>query len=434
MGIEHKLHVRGGRIIDPANSLDQVDDLYIADGKIAGIGSAPEGFQADRVIDAVGYIVCPGFVDLCARFREPGAEHKATIASESRAAACGGITTVCCPPDTDPVIDTPAVAALIHKRAAQTGIVNIVTLGALTRNLEGKQLSEMGALKAAGCVGVSNAYQPVANLLILRRAMEYAATFDLTVFLHPEDPWLTDDGCVHEGSVSTRLGLPGVCAAAETVGVAQGLALIEEIGVRAHFCRLSTARATQMIARAQYDGLPITADVSAHQLHLTDMDVGLFDSQCHVRPPLRTQRDQDALRKAVAKQTVAAICSNHEPHETDAKKKPFSQTATGISAVETFLPLNLRLVFENLISLPDLIARITCLPARILGIDAGTLAPGSCADVCIFDAERHWQPTPENMISRGHNTPFMGWDMRGRTMYTIHRGCLVYSDPGAANP
>ena len=421
-----RLWIRNGRLIDPANKVDAIQDLWIADGHIAAIGAAPAGFQADRSIDATGLVVCPGLVDLCARLREPGQEHKATIASETAAAAAAGITTLICPPDTDPVIDTPAVANLVQQRARAAGKARVLTLGALTQGLESTQLSEMGALKEAGCVGMSNARRPVANTLVMRRAMEYAATHDLTVFLHAEDAWLSNRGCVHEGQVGNRLGLPGIPEAAETVAVARDLALAHQTGVRAHFCCLSSAQAVRMVARAQYDGLPITADVSAHHLHLTEIDIGDFDGQCHVLPPLRTQRDRDGLLSGLAKGTLQAICSDHQPHEADAKLAPFAATAPGISALETLLPLGLRLAANKVMSLPEVIARLTYQPARLLGIAAGTLGVGAVADLCLFDPEAQWEFAPEHMLSRGRNTPFAGWQFTGRTIMTIFAGKIVF--------
>lgn len=422
-----RLRISNGHVIDPANSMDAIQDIYIADGRIIAVGKSPEGFTPDNDIDASDLIVCPGFVDLRAHFREPGNEHKATIASESRAAARAGVTTVCCPPDTDPVVDTPAVATLIQRRAEEVGRTRIVPLGALTQRLEGQQISEMKALKNAGCVGVSNAMRPMTSLLSLRRAMEYAATHDMTIFIHAQDTILSNNGCVHEGAVGTRLGLPGVPEAAETVAVASSLALIEQIGIRAHFSMITTARAVQMIARAQFDGLSITADVSAHHLHLTELDVLDFDTMCHVQPPLRTQRDRDSLRLGLARGTLGAICSDHQPHEPDAKLAPFSATATGISALETLLPLSLRLVDDGIMSMSDLVARLTCTPARILGIDAGTLTPGSSADICIFDPQYYWTLTTQNMVSNGHNTPFLDWELKGMVMHTLFGGKVFHS-------
>jgi len=421
-----RLHIKNGRVVDPANSVDQVTDLFVADGRIVALGKAPTGFQAERVVDASGLIVAPGLIDLAARLREPGLEHKATIASETRAAAAAGITTLCLPPDTDPVIDTPAVIELVHQRAERAGYARVVTLGALTRALAGEQISEMAALKAAGCVGMSNGQQSISNILIQRRAMEYAVTHDLTVFLHPNDATLANNGCVHEGAMSTRLGLPGVPQAAETAAVARDLALIEQVGVRAHFCRLSTARAVQMVGRAQYDGLPVSADVSAHQLFLTEMDVMGFNSQCHVLPPLRTQRDRDGLRDGLARGILNAVCSDHQPHEPDAKLAPFIDTEPGISSLETLLPLTLRLVDEGVLTLSQALACLTQGPARTLGLDAGTLSIGACADVCLYDPAHIWRVDPSQMLSRGCNTPFTGWEMQGRVVMTVLEGRVVY--------
>ena len=422
-----RILIKNGHVVDPANKRDTVANVYISDGKIAAIGNTLAGFTADQEIDAGGKLVCPGLVDLSARLREPGYEHKATIASETRAAALSGITTLACPPDTDPVIDTPAVIKLIRQRSERAGYSNVHCIGAASRDLEGELLSEMGALKEAGCVGISNAMIPIKNPLIMKRIMEYAATFDLTIFLFAEDPSLRNSGCMHEGAISTRLGLPGISEAAETVAVARDLALIADTGVRAHFCRISTAKAAQMIARAQYDGLAVTADVSAHQLYLTDMDVGEFDSQCHVRPPLRSQRDMQGLREAVRKGSISAICSDHQPHENDAKLNPFRESASGISALETLLPLTLRLVDECRISLSEAIARVTVEPARILGINAGTLSVGSAADLIVVDAEQYWSLSKETMLSRGRNTPFFGWELKGRVTQTLINGQLVYN-------
>lgn len=422
-----RIVIRNGRVVDPANKIDAIANVYISDGRIAAVGNAPAGFSADKEIDASGKLVCPGLVDLSARLREPGYEHKGTIASETRAAALSGITTLACPPDTHPVIDTPAVIKLIRQRQERAGFSNVHCIGAATQDLAGELLSEMGALKEAGCVGVGNALTPYKNPQIMKRIMEYAATFDLTIFLFAEDQSLRNNGCMHEGAISTRLGLPGIPEAAETVAVARDLALIADTGVRAHFSHISTAKAAQMIARAQEEGLPVTADVSAHQLYLTDMDVGEFDSQCHVRPPLRSQRDMQGLRDAVAKGTIGAICSDHQPHENDAKLNPFREAASGISALETLLPLTLRLADECNISLSDAIARVTVQPARILGIDAGTLSVGAAADVIVVDNDNYWSLSRETMLSRGRNTPFIGWELKGKVEQTIINGVVVYS-------
>ena len=420
------IHIKGGRLIDPANQIDKKTDLFIDQGKVAAFGKAPGGFKVDDIIDAGGKIVMPGIIDLQARLREPGLEYKATIASETRAAAAAGITTLCLPPDTQPILDTPAVIELIHRKNEAAGFAHIVPLGALTKGLAGEELSEMYALKQAGCVGVSNARAPIANTLVMRRAMEYAANFDLSIFLKPEDHSLTRNGCAHEGMISTRLGLPSIPEAAETMAVARLLMLVEQTGVRAHFCQLSTAKAVQMIHRAQHDGLPVTADVTSHHLYLTQMDIGYFDANCHVIPPLRSQRDRDGLRQGLLNGTISAICSDHQPHELDAKLAPFCESEPGISSLETLLPLALRQADETGLKLPEVIATLTQHPASILGLATGQLAVGRQADICIFDPDQHWTVDTDTLTSKGKNTPFIGWEMKARVSHTLLAGRVVF--------
>ena len=419
--------IHGGRLIDPANGIDEITDLYIDDeGFVAGIGKAPAKFKETSSIDATDLIVCPGLVDLRARVREPGLEYKATIESETQAAVSAGITTLVMPPDSDPVIDTPAMAQMVQQRAWRFESAFIHPLGALTRNLDGKQLTDMETLDEAGCVGFTNALKPVEDTQVMRRAMEYAASFDFTVFLHSVDPWLQEHGCVHEGEVGTRLGLPGIPEAAETVGVARDLALIEQTGVRAHFCQLSSARAVSMIAEAQQRGLPVTADVTAHHLHLTEHDIGFFDSQCHVIPPLRSQRDRDTLRQALGNGVISCVCSDHQPHEADAKLAPFIQSEPGISGLETLLPLTIRLVSDGFLDLSTAIAALTSNPAEIIGVDTGHLGIGATADICIFSPTASHLLDPQTMVSNGKNTPFAGWEMPTQVRYTLVGGDIVY--------
>ncbi|MDH5632270.1 MAG: dihydroorotase [Gammaproteobacteria bacterium] len=421
------LVIRGGRVIDPAHDLDAITDIYIDDeGFVAAVGDKPEDFHEQQVIDASGKVVCPGLIDLKARPREPGLEYKATIESETRAAVAGGVTTFCCPPDTVPVIDTPAMAQMIQQRAWRYGMAFIHPIGALTRNLDGEMLSDMEALDEAGCVALSNCLNPVTNTLVLRRALEYATSFDLTVFFNSFDPWLSKDGCAHEGEVATRLGLPGIPEAAETAAVGRDLALIEQTGVRAHFSQISSARAVDMIAEAQARGLRVTADVSAHHLHLTEHDIGFFNTQCHVWPPLRSQRDREALCAALKDNVISAVCSDHQPHEADAKLAPFSDSEPGISGLETLLPLTLRLVDDGILTLPEAIARLTHHPASIIGIDSGHLGPGSTADICIINPDTNWTLGHEDFVSRGQNSPFIGWNFTGRVVRTLVGGQVVY--------
>ena len=423
---ERPLTIANGRVLDPASGFDQITDLHLSGGRILAFGPAPEGFEPQRLIDATGLIVCPGLVDLCARLREPGLEHKGTIESETRAAVAGGITTLCCPPDTSPVIDTPAVAQLIRRRAKTRGQARVLPVGALTKGLAGQQISEMAALKEAGCPAVGNADHPIRNTRVKRRALEYAATFGLTSFLHPADHDLSEGGLVHEGRVSTQLGLPGLPEAAETVAVARDLALAEQTGARVHFRGLSTARATEMLAEARHRGVSASADVSAHQLFLTEDDLYGFNANAHVMPPLRTARDRDALRAAVASGAISAICSDHRPHEPDAKLAPFPQTRPGISALETLLALVLELVADGVMDLSTALARVTCNPAEILNRAYGRIEVGARADLCLFDLHERWCPTPETWLSQGQNTPFFGRELHGRVRYTLSNGRLVY--------
>ena len=323
------------------------------------------------------------------------------------------------------MIDTTAVVELINDRAQSAAKARVETLGALTKGLKGVEISEMHALKQAGCVGMSNAHYPIKNTLVLRRAMEYAATMDMPLFLHGVDPWLHNEGCAHEGAVSVRLGLAGSPACAEEVEVAKVLRLVELTGARVHFSQLSTAKAVQLIGRAQYEGLPVTADVAAHQLHLSHIDVAEYNSLCHVQPPLRTERDRDALREGVVRGVIGAICSDHQPHDADAKLAPFAETEPGISGLETLLPLALRMQ-EHGLKLKEAIAAISSWPAGIMGLDVGTLEPGKAADVCVFDPEAYWMLTPGEMISRGKNSPFINMEMKGRVSYTLVGGKLVY--------
>jgi len=421
-----RIQVRGGRLIDPANDIDAQLDLWLAQGKVVSVGQAPPDFRAELVIDAEGQVVCPGLIDLGVHLREPGYEHKATIASETRAAARGGITTLICMPDTDPVIDTPAVWELIRRRAKACGHARVLAMGALTQQLDGEQLAEMAALQKAGCVAVTNGRNRLANTLVARRAMEYASTFDLPVMLCSEDPHLKASGCVHEGAIATRLGLPGIPSAAETVAVARDLALTEHTGSRSHFHTLSTARAMEMITQARRGDRRISADVAIHQLFLLESDVDGFRAECHVDPPLRTLADRAGLRRSLAEGDIEVICSDHQPHEADAKCKPFPSTAPGISGLETLLPLALKLVEEGVLDLPQVIARLTTGPARVLGLPLGHLTPGASADLCIFDPATVWEFRAEEMLSAGRNTPFHGWEFRGRVTHTLFEGRITY--------
>lgn len=421
-----RILIKNGRVIDPASERDEQVDLTIASGKLLSIGTTPESFEVDREIDASGCLVLPGFIDLCARLRDPGHEQKGTVGSETRAAASAGFTTLCCPPDTLPVIDTPAVANLIKDRAEDAGYCEVFPTAAMTQGLGGSELSEMGALGVAGCLAVSNEGGQFKNSQVMRRAMEYAASYDLLFVIRPEDQELAHGGCVHEGDASARLGLPGIPEMAETAAVAHALELIRYTGVRAHFSRLSSGKAAKMIGRARHDGLPVTADVSAHQLFMSEQDVSGYNGFYHVRPPLRTIADRERLRQSVADGIISAICSDHQPHEKDAKLDVFQQTEPGIASIETVLPLLLELVDQGVLTLQQAIARVTQGPAELLGIDAGRLSVGESADLTIVDPELVWEVGGDDWLSRGRNSPFIGRQAIGRAVLTIKSGKVVF--------
>ncbi|MEJ2654547.1 MAG: dihydroorotase [Acidihalobacter sp.] len=423
-----RILIRRGRILDPANGVDRIADLALAEGRIVGLD--PTGFQADETLDAEGLWVLPGLVDLAARLREPGEEHKGTVASECRAAAAAGVTTVCAQPDTQPPIDSPADVRLLRQKAEAAAGARVAVVGALTNGLDGEHLTEMAALAEAGCVGMSNAQRPVADLLVLRRALEYAAGLRLTVFAQPMEATLTRGSCAHEGAVASRLGLAAIPVAAETAALGHWLALVEQTGARVHFGRLSSAAGVRLLARAISDGLPVSGDAAAHQLFLTEMDVADFNPQCRVLPPLRAERDRDALRDALADGTLSVLCSDHQPHEIDAKLAPFAEAQPGISALETLLPLSLRLVDEGVLPLAEAIARVTHAPADILGLPTGTLSAGAAADLCVFDPQAEWELDADQLLSRGHNTPFHGWPFRGRVRRTFIDGREVHAADG----
>ncbi|SJM91146.1 dihydroorotase [Crenothrix polyspora] len=420
------IHIKHGRIIDPANGIDRVGCVYVVDGKIAALDQPPDGFSADEIIDAHDHIVCPGFIDLSTRLREPGQSRKATIASETQAAASAGITTMCVHPDTIPVIDTPAVAELIKDLAEKADYPQVYPIAALTQKLEGTELSSMLALKQAGCIAVGNANQPVKNLLVLRRAMEYAASHNLLVMFRPNDFWLGNNGCVHEGAISTRYGLPSIPEAAETIAVAQCLELVELTGCRVHFGQLSCKRSVIKIHQAKKYGLNITADVAIHQLHLTENDMAAFDSAYHVLPPLRTETDKNYLRQSLASGTLNSICSDHQPHDIDAKLGAFPETEPGMSSLETLLPLMLRLINQQTLSLSQGIAALSTHPAAILGLNSGALTVGFAADICVFDPNLSWQVNNTNWRSMGTNTPFWGLTFKGRVTHTLQAGKFIY--------
>lgn len=417
--------IKNGRVIDPVNGIDGQYDVCIADGKIQQLLVPSDDFVADKTIDAAGKWVLPGFIDLNACLREPGYEQKASVESETRSAVAAGYTTVCCLPNTKPVIDSSAVVQLILDKAEQAGFAKVLPLGALTVALAGETLSEMYALKNAGCVALSQAPNNNISNQVLRYALQYASSHDILVVLTPEDVQIKDDGVVHDGAVSSKLGLPGIPVSAETIAIAQMIELAEETGARLHLTGVSSARAVRMIARAKFTNTKISADVHAHQLHLTELDLGTFDSNYHLSPPLRTDDDRDALIAGVVK-GVFSISSGHRPHDDEAKQAPFVSTEAGISSLQTVLPLMLKLVDDGTLSLAQMVERLSTDPAKVLALDAGHLSLQSNADICIVDPNASWLINSNSWYSRGHNSPFFGCQMKGVVSHTLVNGRLVY--------
>ena len=425
------LVVRGGYVLDPGGGTDAVRDVFCARGKIVGLGSAQEEFEAEQVVDAQGCLVMPGAVDLAVCLNPLGGQ-RASVESETRAAAAGGVTTVCSVAETQPVPDSPAAVRLLMEQVQQAGFVRLETLGAAMQGLGDTQLASLGALRDAGCVGISNGMHPYANLLVLRRVMEYAASQDLTLFYHPLDHALASQGCAHEGAYAARLGLPGILPAAETAALAQMMALVQDTGARVHFCRLSCAQAVDMLEVGLQAGLPVTADVAVHQLFLTEEAVEGFDVNARVSPPLRTEQDRARLREGVRDGVIQAICSDHLPLDPDSKMAPFPEARPGISGIETLVPLTMKLVAEDILTRPVAVERLTAGPAAILGRGAGTLVVGSPADLCVVRLEDPWVFDMDSMLSAGHNTPFDGWQFHDRVQTTICGGRTVYERQEAA--
>lgn len=421
-----KIQIKGGRVVDPGSAVDKVQDVFVAAGKVLALGTAPSGFHANRVIDATGMVVCPGLVDLSARLREPGYEYKATLESEMAAAVAGGVTSLVCPPDTDPPLDEPGLVEMLKHRARSLNQAHVYPLGALTQGLKGERLTEMAELMDAGCIAFSQADGPLSDNQVLLRAMQYASTFGYPVWLRPRDAALARDGVAHDGQVATRLGLAPIPAVAETVALSTILLLVRETGARVHLCRLSTADGVDMVRQAKSLGISVTCDVSANQVHLSEMDIGYFDSNCHLVPPLRSIRDREALRRGVQDGTVDAICSDHTPVDEDAKQLPFGESEPGATGLELLLALTLKWGDEAKISLAAALAKVTSEPARILGIRAGAIASGASADLCVFDPHARWKVEPATLKSQGKNTPFAGYEMSAKVRFTLVEGHVVY--------
>ena len=413
-----KIAIVNGRVVDPKSGFDQAAGLFLAEGKIVGIGAAPAGFVAERTLDAAGCVVCPGLVDLAARLKG--------IDSELQAAVAGGVTTLVSPPDVNPVLDEPELVERLVRRAAECGLAKVLPLGALTQGLGGERLAELAGLKKAGCIAFSQGKKAVTDTYALLRALEYAATFGFAVWLQPEDYWLARNGVAHDGEVASRLGLTGIPVAAETIAIATMVQLAAETGVRMHLRQLSSAAGMLMVEHARQSGLAISCDVSVHHLHLTEMDIGYFDSRARFDPPLRDQQDRAGLRSG-ALRGIAAICSDHTPTDEDDKQLPFAEAKPGATGLELLLPLTLKWAEEDKVPLATALARITSDPAAICGSQAGQLAVGAPADVCVFGPNEEWQLSAGTLKSRGKNTPYLGHRLSGRVRWTLVDGKPVYA-------
>jgi dihydroorotase len=433
-----KILIRNGRVIDPASGRDERIDVAIAGGRIVGLGAISPDFEAERSIDATGLVVAPGLVDLAARLREPGYEHEGMLESELAAAAAGGVTSLVCPPDTDPTLDEPGLVEMLKFRARKLSRCRLFPLGALTRGLAGEALTEMVELTEAGCVGFSQADVSIKDTQVLMRALQYASTFGYTVWLRPNDPWL-GKGVAASGAVATRLGLSGVPVGAETVALHTILELVRVTGARVHLCRLSSAAGVELVRRAKAEGLPVSADVSINSLHLTDLDIGHFDAAMRLVPPVRQARDRDALRAGLADGTVDALVSDHTPVDADAKTLPFAEAEPGATGLELLLSLALKwgLQGDAPVGLARALATVTSEPVKVLGdalgslaSSAGRLVEGGVADVCLFDPEARWTAAPDALRSQGKHTPFAfatsGMELPGKVLMTLVAGTVAH--------
>ncbi|SAK69473.1 dihydroorotase [Caballeronia ptereochthonis] len=421
-----KIQIQGGTIIDPAAGTEERKDVFIAAGRIVGVGDAPADFNAAKVIDAGGLCIAPGFVDLSARLREPGFEHKATLESEMAAAMAGGVTSLVCPPDTDPVLDEPGLVEMLKFRAQKLHLAHVYPLGALSVGLKGEAITEMVQLTEAGCVGFSQADNPIVDTRTLLRALQYATTYGFTVWLRPQDAYMAKGGVAASGAVASRLGLSGVPVSAETIALHTIFELMRVTGARVHLSHLSSAAGVALVRAAKAEGLAVSCDVTINHVHLTDIDIGYFDSQFRLDPPLRSQRDRDAIRAGLEDGTIDAICSDHTPLDDDEKLLPFAEATPGATGLELLLSLTVKWAREANVPLAKALSRITSAPADVLKLPAGRIATGALADLCVFDAATDWRVDPQKLKSQGRNTPFLGYELPARVRATVVGGHVAY--------
>ena len=427
-----KILIKNGRVVDPASGRDETGDIAIAAGRIVAIGRVNADFTPNRTLDASGLVVAPGLVDLAARLREPGHEHEGMLESEMAAAMAGGVTSLVCPPDTDPPLDEPGLVEMLKFRARNLNQARLYPLGALTRELKGEALTEMAELTEAGCVGFSQAEAPLRDTLVLHRALQYASTFGYTVWLRPNDPWL-GNGVAAKGPLATRMGLSGVPAIAETIALGLIFELVRDTKARVHLCRLSSAAGVAMVRAAKAEGLPVSCDVSVNSLHLTDVDIGYFNAAMRLTPPLRQQRDRDAIRAGLADGTIDALVSDHTPVDEDAKNLPFAETEPGATGLELLLGLALKWGADSGLPLTQTLATVTQRPVAVLGealgslgSSAGRIVDGGIADLCLFDPAAHWRVEPSALKSQGKHTPFAGYELPGRVVATLVGGHVAH--------
>jgi dihydroorotase len=427
-----KTLIKGGRVMDPGSEFDEKADVALVDSVVLAIKNIANDFIPDRTIDATDCIVIPGLVDLAVRLREPGHEHEGMLASEMAAAVAGGVTSVVCPPDTEPVLDEAGLVEMLRHRAEQLQLARLFPLGALTRNLEGEVLTEMLHLTQAGCIGFSQAEVPLANTQVMLRALQYASTFGYTVWLRPQELYL-GKGVAASGPLATRLGLSGVPVAAETIALHTIFELVRSTRARVHLCRISSAAGVALVRQAKAEGLPITCDVSINSLHLTDVDIGYFDSRMRLNPPLRQQRDRDALRAGLVDGTIDALVSDHTPVDEDAKALPFAESEPGATGLELLLSLACKWAQDSGIALNQALGVVTHRPAAVVGsalgsmaASAGRLVAGGAADICVFDPNAAWTVEASALRSQGHHTPFGGYELPGRVRATFVGGKLAY--------